>query len=626
MSGGYSRSRSKADLNHVIRYSSDAGKLSEVIEFTNKVKFAAPPKKKKKVKKLQFQDLLPKEVLSLNSGTSLDEIDRQRKASGFKASKVKPKKSSNASAKKNLTSDRQYAPTGTENAINNTDRSDHGEEECDGTIIDSNSSEGRENVLDNANKDTDTSTTKGSNLKPKTKTDKRVIVKEFLNQKKKVPLTVSQFSEEKNISTFTLKQWILAYTSGQLNEKKKEKKQKLKEKKNVKSKKLKSSGTPSSSGIDAFAKLTEETLAIVEKKKKLKRALTPDEQDAEDLRLYMETVKSSTKTRKMYDVNFLGNDDECASIDSAALDEDICYFCGASTKLDENEAIVLCDKCDGEYHLACMSLDGPPEGEWVCKGCVLDESEFKGLKFLVDGARPKDFALPKKKRKENISFCYSPSKPIDLAWEECQQKGFMCVSKVFSHYVMKKLTHGPIVRTTSSGRIADTWHGALKEISSRIKDHCRNLTNREGRYDLRIPDYVVDALGLNDILEPITSRLQSIMGTPTPIIRTHNIVFVPAGTEAQGWHADDSLKEVKLKKHRYFTVLIHLNPIDHKCGGTEIWSREQQVGDLVRGRPGDAFVFHGTLWHRGQANSGYHHRFFYYCSFSCRADANTDKE
>jgi hypothetical protein len=42
----------------------------------------------------------------------------------------------------------------------------------------------------------------------------------------------------------------------------------------------------------------------------------------------------------------------------------------------------------------------------------------------------------------------------------------------------------------------------------------------------------------------------------------------------------------------------------------------------IRPRPGDAFVFHGGLLHRGQANTGNTHRLFYYCSFSCAADEN----
>ena len=43
----------------------------------------------------------------------------------------------------------------------------------------------------------------------------------------------------------------------------------------------------------------------------------------------------------------------------------------------------------------------------------------------------------------------------------------------------------------------------------------------------------------------------------------------------------------------------------------------------IRARPGDALVFNGSMLHRGHANNGYMHRFFYYASFACGADANT---
>lgn len=50
-----------------------------------------------------------------------------------------------------------------------------------------------------------------------------------------------------------------------------------------------------------------------------------------------------------------------------------------------------------------------------------------------------------------------------------------------------------------------------------------------GRYDLRLPDYVVESLRLEELLQPITSRLESIMGHPKPRLRTHNVIFVPVG-------------------------------------------------------------------------------------------------
>ncbi len=101
-----------------------------------------------------------------------------------------------------------------------------------------------------------------------------------------------------------------------------------------------------------------------------------------------------------------------------------------------------------------------------------------------------------------------------------------------------------------------------------------------GRYDITIPDFVINELKINELLEPIVPRLRSIMCTHTePKIRTHNVIMAPIGSREQNWHTDDTLR--KPVKHRYFTILIHLNTIDGNCGGTELWSREMKRGDLV---------------------------------------------
>lgn len=54
-------------------------------------------------------------------------------------------------------------------------------------------------------------------------------------------------------------------------------------------------------------------------------------------------------------------------------------------------------------------------------------------------------------------------------------------------------------------------------------------TNNTGRYDLRLPDYVIESLQLDKALEPILTRLATIMGSPMPQIRTQNVIFVPVG-------------------------------------------------------------------------------------------------
>ena len=55
--------------------------------------------------------------------------------------------------------------------------------------------------------------------------------------------------------------------------------------------------------------------------------------------MYMvEKATNTTKVRKMYDVNFLGNDDDNASIDSAALEEVIILIHNLiSSSTEQNE-------------------------------------------------------------------------------------------------------------------------------------------------------------------------------------------------------------------------------------------------------------------------------------------------
>lgn len=99
-----------------------------------------------------------------------------------------------------------------------------------------------------------------------------------------------------------------------------------------------------------------------------------------------------------------------------------------------------------------------------------------------------------------------------------------------------------------------------------------------------LPLYVVEELNLLEHLEPILSRLSSIMlPSPVPKIKTHNIIFAPVGSACQQWHADDVLYRPSANgKHRYFTILIHLNPINSNCGGTEIYNKQSKTYDMVR--------------------------------------------
>lgn len=86
-----------------------------------------------------------------------------------------------------------------------------------------------------------------------------------------------------------------------------------------------------------------------------------------------------------------------------------------------------------------------------------------------------------KKGEEKPGMCYSPSRPLDLAWSECIDKGFMVISRLFNYEVMKVLTHGTLERVTQKGRVAEVWKGATAEFSKKSQELTANVVNRGGK-------------------------------------------------------------------------------------------------------------------------------------------------
>ncbi len=74
-----------------------------------------------------------------------------------------------------------------------------------------------------------------------------------------------------------------------------------------------------------------------------------------------------------------------------------------------------------------------------------------------------------------------------------------------------------------------------------------------------------------------------MLGKKSPKLRTHNIIYVPVGAKEQNWHTDDDSNIEKEGFYKYFTILIHLNPISVDCGGTEI-SLDYETSQTVRKR------------------------------------------
>ena len=50
-------------------------------------------------------------------------------------------------------------------------------------------------------------------------------------------------------------------------------------------------------------------------------------------------------------------------MDSTSNNGTGCLLCGTN---DNEGQILLCERCDGEYHTYCVGLKEIPEGEWYC--------------------------------------------------------------------------------------------------------------------------------------------------------------------------------------------------------------------------------------------------------------------
>lgn len=101
------------------------------------------------------------------------------------------------------------------------------------------------------------------------------------------------------------------------------------------------------------------------------------------------------RKKKEDDPEWEGYSDDEGSVASAILDEDICYGCGLPTLYDDDwTSLVLCDKCDGEYHLKCAGLERVPRISFTCPKCAKESLEFTQQKFTVDGSTFKVISDP----------------------------------------------------------------------------------------------------------------------------------------------------------------------------------------------------------------------------------------
>ena len=65
------------------------------------------------------------------------------------------------------------------------------------------------------------------------------------------------------------------------------------------------------------------------------------------------------------------NEGDAAAVDAAIEEELACNICNGIDSEPSNQ-IILCDQCDGAFHMLCLPRPLPqvPEGEWKCHICV----------------------------------------------------------------------------------------------------------------------------------------------------------------------------------------------------------------------------------------------------------------
>ena len=108
------------------------------------------------------------------------------------------------------------------------------------------------------------------------------------------------------------------------------------------------------------------------------------------------------------------------------LEQDACAICGDGGNL------LICDECEGEYHLTCLQprLKSVPEGRWECDECV-DRRFLKARDYLLSHTKMFE-TIEKKKRgadgEMKITYEY---KPIPQALDAARQ--FVdCLNEILS--------------------------------------------------------------------------------------------------------------------------------------------------------------------------------------------------
>lgn len=69
----------------------------------------------------------------------------------------------------------------------------------------------------------------------------------------------------------------------------------------------------------------------------------------------------------------------------APWDDGLCKVCGVDR---DDKSVLLCDTCDSEYHMYCLTppLTRIPEGNWYCPSCCRSKGKGKGKERQDSGS------------------------------------------------------------------------------------------------------------------------------------------------------------------------------------------------------------------------------------------------
>jgi len=90
-------------------------------------------------------------------------------------------------------------------------------------------------------------------------------------------------------------------------------------------------------------------------------------------------VEISDKTKKLKTLEITKKEKSGSASDSSDSEESVIVNCGICTKTTniEDDTILICDGCDGEFHLKCTGINAVPEGDWFCNTCQAPKKKRK---------------------------------------------------------------------------------------------------------------------------------------------------------------------------------------------------------------------------------------------------------